>query len=149
MSRAFASSKAKAALARSMVGVSTSHIHTDLIALNLIQKYNDFIFSTVGTGVSVSTKTTTQTISTSDTVVLGDATSGNIVLTLPSPSSCYDSVNLVSMILSISKIDSSTNYVRISPSVTETIGGDAFFDLLYQNEVINLITDGTNWYLHN
>ena len=75
-----------------------------------------------------------------DCRVLCDASSGNITITLPDPSlSKGASYN-------IGKIDSSSNKITINPNNNELILGNSSFELIDSNEVIHLVTDGTNWY---
>ena len=98
-------------------------------------------------GISIKTVTTTHTTALTESILLCDATSAAFTVTLPSPSTCYNGVNLTSLVYTISKIDVSANAVTIATLGAETIGGDASFDLLYINEALELITDGTNWYI--
>ena len=49
--------------------------------------------------------------------------------------------------ISISKIDTTSNIVNILPFGGETIVGDSSVELLEEGEVLNFITNGTNWYL--
>lgn len=126
---------------------AVDHWHTNLTALDYVTKYSNFIFSNYGRGVSVTTKTTNYTATTADSVILCNATGGSMTITLPAASTCYDSSNLASIIYNISKIDSSSNIVTIDGNGSEAICGSATFDLVAQNEVVSLITDGSNWYL--
>lgn len=160
--RNFRQSKAKAALAltnpaNSVLPASAEtriaaleavdHWHTNLTQLDKVGGFSSFNFFSDGRGVSLSTKTANYTLTTQDSVILGDATSGNISITLPDPSLCYSGTYLASVIFDICKIDSSANTVTILPYASETIAGDSSFALAYQNEVLSLVTDGTNWYL--
>lgn len=162
MSRLFRTSKAKAALALTNPANATlpvdaetrisalegdSHTHTSLTALNKINGYGNFIFSGDGIGVSIVTKTGNYTLTTADSVILCNATSGSFTITLPAASTCYDPTNLASIVYNISKIDSSANTVTIDGNGSETIGGELTFDLIAQNEVLTLVTNGSNWYL--
>jgi len=155
-------SKAKAALAQANVANATlppdaeqrisdledvAHWHTNKTALDKVRGFSSFNFFGDGFGVSLATKTANYTLTTQDHTILSDATAGNITLTLPNPTLCYDTVNLASIKYSIAKIDSSAFTVTIAPYATETIGGDSSFVLGYQNEVLSLVTDGTNWYI--
>jgi len=126
---------------------SVKHWHTNLSALDAIRVYNSIVFSTNGFGVTLKSVTTNYTITTSDTVVLCDATTANIVLTLPNPLLCYDGTNFASVKFTVSKIDSSANIVTIVPFAGESINGNVSFDLITQYQSVNLVTDGTNWYL--
>lgn len=162
ISRVFGKSKAKAALALSNPANATlpldaearfqaleaiDHWHTNLTQLDKVVGYGGFSYFNDGTGVTLKTKTANYTLTTFDAVVLCNATSGAITITLPNPSTCYDSTNLASIVYNVSKIDSSANAVTIAPYASETIGGDTSFVLAYQNEVLTLVTNGTNWYI--
>ncbi len=148
ITRAFGRSKAKAALARTNNVVSTP-AEARLLALEAttFTALANGVFYNGGLGAKVRTVTTNYTVNTGDSVILGNATSGNITITLPIPSGSWDSGNSASIVYNISKIDASVNTVTIAPYASETIGGDASFDLEYQNEVLTLVTDGTNWFL--
>lgn len=78
-------------------------------------------------------------------IVLADATSGVINVTLPPPIDCFNGGR--SFKLAIHKIDASTNAVNILPNASELIVNEATQLLLYEGEILNFITDGTNWYL--
>ena len=97
--------------------------------------------------VPVLTKTANYQLLTTDRVLFGDATVGTFSFTLPDPASANP--NGYSVPLSIGKIDSSANVVSILPFASETIGGDATFDLVVQNEILSLVSNGTNWFLQN
>lgn len=79
--------------------------------------------------------------------VLCDATSGAINITLPSPASCFS--NNRSLKIGISKIDTTSNIVTILPSATELIVGEISQSINSEGDILNFITDGTNWYLQN
>lgn len=99
--------------------------------------------------IAVTTKTANYTATLTDRVILCDATSGNITITLPDPATCYNTLYSSSVWFSISKIDTSSNTVTIAPFNTETIAGQSSVDLIYDNEVVSILTDGTNWYLRD
>jgi len=98
-----------------------------------------------GALIPITTKTTNYTVTISDRMILGDATSSVITFTLPQPSTAYSGGG--SIWLSLSKIDNSSNAVVIEPYGSETIAGNSSFSLLTRNEVLSLITDGNNWFL--
>lgn len=125
------------------------HWHENKTALDLVRNYSNFAFFGDGRGLSITSKTANYTINTGDSGIICDATSGNITLTLPSPSTCYDSTNLASIIFDIHKVDSSSNHVIVVPSASETIGGESKIVLTRYNENIELATDGTNWFVRN
>lgn len=78
-------------------------------------------------------------------LILADASSGEVDITLPNPANMID--GNISKSVSITKTDTTTNKVIISPFGTEKIVNDLFQELLLQGEVLNFITDGTNWWL--
>lgn len=80
-------------------------------------------------------------------VVLVNAIGGNINITLPEPSLCFNSNR--SYRIAVNKIDTSTNTVTILPFGSELICGDINQQLLFQSEVLNFITNGTHWYLNS
>lgn len=78
--------------------------------------------------------------------ILCNCTSNDINITLPDPTLSFSSGSR-SKTISINKIDDTVNKVTILPFGGELITGDAFVELLYSSEIVNLITDGTDWYL--
>lgn len=78
-------------------------------------------------------------------LIITDATSGEIEINLPNPINCV--IDQVSYKVGITKKDTSLNYVIILPFASELIVGEAVQQLRYEGEVLNFITDGTNWYL--
>jgi hypothetical protein len=78
-------------------------------------------------------------------LILADCTAGDITITLPTPANLF--TNSRSNSVGISKIDTTANKVTILPNSAELIVGESSIELLYSNEIINLITDGTNWYM--
>lgn len=164
MGRAFGKSKAKAALARVTTVNATlpvdaeqrisalelvDHWHTNKTQLDKVRGYGNFTFFSDGRGLSFIQKDVDYTLTTSTSGIVCDATLGNITLTLPSPSSCFDSVNLASIIYDIHKLDGSVNTVTISPSGTETIAGYDRVVLSRRDENVEIATDGTNWLVRN
>ena len=72
-----------------------------------------------------------------NTVALVDASGGAVTITLPAASSCWG------RIYTIKKTDSSANFVTIAG----TIDGDTNFVLEVEDEVAEVISDGSNWYI--
>lgn len=75
--------------------------------------------------------------------VLADATAGLITVTLPL------AADSESFIIGTTKIDSSANIVRIQRSGSDLIAGETSHDLLFEEEVLNFISDGSAWELVN
>ncbi len=87
----------------------------------------------------VSTKTTTYTLTETDNILLGDATSATFTITLPT------AVGINGRRYTIKKTDSSINFVTVDGDGSETIDGDTSFDLELQDEVIEVVSNGNNW----
>lgn len=88
----------------------------------------------------VSTKTTAYTITLGDDVVLVDATSGAITITLPLVAP------YVGIAYTIKKIDSSANAVTVDGNGAETIDGAATASLAAQWDTVTVVSNGTAWF---
>ncbi|MEA2701756.1 MAG: hypothetical protein QOE22_465 [Candidatus Parcubacteria bacterium] len=87
------------------------------------------------------TKTGNATLTATETVVLADATSGAITLTLPAASATTPK-----QVYFIKKIDAAlANLVTIDPNASETIDGLLTIQLAQRGESVTLQSDGTNW----
>lgn len=91
----------------------------------------------------VITTTSSYTVPSRNYSVFADATSGAIIVTLPL------AVKSKGFIIGTTKIDTSSNTVTIQRSGTDLIAGDTSHDLVVDGEVLNFISDGTNWQLAN
>jgi hypothetical protein len=91
-------------------------------------------------GVAVNIRTSSYTITTTDCVVLGNATSGNITFTLPAASN-------IGMVLMIKKIDSSANTVTITRAGSDTIEEQTSIVLSTQYASRTLVAVGSNLWL--
>jgi hypothetical protein len=104
-----------------------------------------------GGGTSLKNATSVQIISTSKDIALAeqsqtiliDASTQDINITLPNPNNCF--FNNRSYKIGFTRTDLSLNNVNILPFKDETILHEVTQDL-FPKEVINLITDGNNWY---
>ena len=76
-----------------------------------------------------------------DEVILVDASSAAVTITLPSPTKGH--------VLIIKKIDSSANTVtvQVADTTTQTIDGATSQTLSTQWESVTVVSDGTNWYI--
>ena len=97
--------------------------------------------------VLILTKTIDYAALTDSQIILVDATSGDLNITLPSPSSFFSGGK--SKTIGINKIDTTSNTVNILPNTSELIVGETSQTLRRNSDVLNFITDGTNWYLNN
>lgn len=88
--------------------------------------------------LSVSTKTTTYTITSSDDVILADATSGAFTISLPTAVGWTKRITIL-------KIDSSTNAVTVGTTSSQTISGQSTRILAAQFSGVTLVSDNANW----
>lgn len=93
----------------------------------------------VPSNLTVVTKTTTYTATTSDDVILVDSTSGAFTVTL------YAASGNAGAKLTFIKISSDTNAVTIDGNASETINGNTTTTVDTQYEKLTLVCDGTNW----
>lgn len=91
------------------------------------------------TTLAVASKTGAYTATTSDDVLLVDATSGAITITL------YAASGNSGKTIRIKKTDSSFNNVTIDGNSSETIDGATTIKLNIQDEAVTLLCDGSNW----
>lgn len=87
----------------------------------------------------VTTKTADYTIAATDGVILGDATSGSITLTLPTAVGATRSYT-------IKRISTNTNSVTVEGNGTETID-DALNYALLAYESITVVSDNDEWFI--
>jgi hypothetical protein len=76
-----------------------------------------------------------------DKLILVDATSAGVTITLPAAATAGNGFRVA-----IKKIDSSGNAVTIDGNLSETIDGNTTSTLSTQYDTENLISDGTNWH---
>jgi hypothetical protein len=90
---------------------------------------------------NTTSKTANYTIATSDTVVLADATSGSVTITLPTASSASG------YRFFIKRIDNSANSVSVQRQGSDTIDGATSQSLSLQYMSITVVSNGSNWYI--
>lgn len=93
----------------------------------------------IGGPASVKTKTANYNILAGDKLVLGDATSGVITLTLP------DATLVTGNSYELSKIDSSSNAVDIATTSLQSISGSGSYVLAEQWQFMVVRSNGSNW----
>lgn len=98
----------------------------------------DFLESAYGSR-QVDSVSTNTTLTSSHDVVLVDATSGGITITLPT------AVGVKGQRHTIKKIDSSVNAITIATTSSQTIDGATKAMLLAQYDAIEIISDNANW----
>lgn len=91
--------------------------------------------------LNVDTYTNSTTLDLANKVVLCDATSNTITITLPLASLRTGAEYY------IKKIDSSANEVSVSRSGSDTIDGDATRDLSFEWDAIHIVSDGSDWFI--
>lgn len=89
--------------------------------------------------LTVTTKTTTYTATTTDGVILADTSGGAWTLSL------YTAVGNTGRILYVKKTTSDFSALTIDPNGAETVDGDATTSLNTQWEEVTLVSDGSNW----
>lgn len=88
--------------------------------------------------VGVSSVSSSRDITGSDYILLVDASSGDVTLTLPAASL------IKGRMLEVKKIDSTVNKVIIDAAGSDVIDGDATLELLYQDEAVPIVSDGVS-----
>jgi len=88
---------------------------------------------------AVKSVTANYTATASDRVILCDATSNSITVSLPSAS------GITGRVYTIKRIDGSTNTVTIDPNGSETIDGASTYSLGSQWDFVTIVSDGSNW----
>lgn len=101
-------------------------------------------FNTLGQLVNttaITNGTTAITETSRDKLLLCDASSGNVTLTLLAAATAGDGFNL-----KIKKTDSSTGTVTIDANASETIDGSLTLVLSSYNQTIEIYSNGTSWF---
>ena len=94
-----------------------------------------------GTIKSITNTDSPYTVTYKDSVVLADATGGNITVATPAASTCTGRV------WTVKKTDASANTVTIDPNGAETIDGAATRLLAIQYTAVMFVSNGTNWFV--
>lgn len=90
---------------------------------------------------TTNTQTTSYTVTSADTVVFADATSGNVTITLPAAS------GLAGYRFYVKRIDGSAHTVTIARSGSDTIDGMTSFTLDLQYTAFGVVSNGSAWYI--
>lgn len=97
-----------------------------------------------GLRLGISTKTANYTLSTTtDNTIRMDATTGNLVATLPSASGSF--VTTAGAVFTIKKIDVSANTVTVDANASELIDGQLTYVLSAQYSFVRLQSNGVSW----
>jgi len=95
-------------------------------------------WGSVNSAFPTNTQTSNYTILTSDMVILADATSGNLTMTLPTAVGTTNGYT-------VKKIDSSSNTVTIATTSSQTIDGGSTAVIRVQYASISVVSNGSNW----
>jgi hypothetical protein len=79
--------------------------------------------------------------------VLVNAATGEADIKMPNPADCFE--NNRSLRIAVSKIDTTANLVNILPFGAELIVGETSQSINCEGDILNFITNGTNWYLQS
>lgn len=82
-----------------------------------------------------------QTLDSGDGVVLADASSSSMTITLP------PALDFEGREFTIKKIDSSSNNVTLDGSGTERVEGSSTYDITGQYDSVTVISDGNEWWI--
>ena len=85
--------------------------------------------------------TSAQTLTNQNFLVILNASSGSITVTLPA------AVNNKNRIYTIKKIDSSGNKVTVDANSNEKIDGETTVDLGLQYDFVTIVSDGDEWFI--
>jgi hypothetical protein len=90
---------------------------------------------------ALATKTANYTLTATDSIILANAASGAVALTLPTAVGCAGRV------YTLKKIDSSANAVTVATSASQTIDGASSQALAAQWNLVRVASDGSNWFI--
>jgi hypothetical protein len=91
--------------------------------------------------------TTSYVASSSNSLIIADATGGNVNITLPVASSLIDITYGTSKIFYVKKADVSSNLVRILATGSDTIEGASILTLSSPLQSVLLAPDGNDWFI--
>lgn len=94
-----------------------------------------------GISLNIVTKTSNYNATSSDHVIIGNATSASFTITLP------PTLRGKGIIYHIKKIDSSGNTITLDGNASETIDGETTKVISVQYDNVMLISDGSNWHI--
>lgn len=88
-------------------------------------------------------KSTTYSITATDTNITGDCTSGAFTVTLPT------AVGVTGQTYTVTKVDSSANALTIGTTSSQTIAGQTTYKIYNQYQSVTVYSDGSNWQVAN
>lgn len=90
--------------------------------------------------MGVRTITVSDAVRSNDTLIIADATAGDIVVSLP-PAATKQGLEVI-----VKKISDPPRVVTVQASGSEEIDGAASSDITVKNSAIHLVSDGTAWW---
>lgn len=134
---------------RVVIGGSSRRITLD----NLISASEDAIYDlgfqkNTAVNRSVTTVTSNYVATVADSIILVDASSNDVIITLPTMLTMWDAADSVTKVITIKKIDQSTTYnVTINPDDGENIDNTNNVILSGSDEPsVTVLVDGTNYW---
>lgn len=124
---------ASATVARQGIGSDGQFLQADSTQTNGLK------WASANNNLSVTSKTTTYTVTTSDDVILCSTSGGAWTLTLPT------AVGNSGKAFRIVKTEASTNLLTVDGDGSETINGAANRKMVTIGEAITIVSDGANW----
>jgi trimeric autotransporter adhesin len=97
--------------------------------------------SNIAIGGAITTKNANYTATSSDETILGNASTGNITITMPT------AVGITGKTYIIKKVDSSANVVIVATTSSQTIDGIVTRNIVNQYDSMQIQTDGANWFI--
>jgi hypothetical protein len=108
---------------------------------------NSLAIKDTASGVRVKSITGNYTALWSDTVLLVNATGGNITITLPDSALVASTKDEMGKLFYIKKVDASANTVTIDGYSAQTIDGAATYVINTQYDSVTIVSDGSNYHI--
>jgi hypothetical protein len=108
---------------------------------------NSLAIKDTGSAVRVKSITGNYTAAWSDTVLLVNATVGNITITLPDSGFVASPKDEMGKLFYIKKVDASANTVTIDGYSAQTIDGAATYVINTQYDSVTIVSDGSNYHI--
>ena len=108
---------------------------------------NNLPIKDTASAVRVKSITANYTTDWYDTILLVNATGGNITITLPDSGLVASTKDEMGKIFYIKKVDASANTVTVDGYSTQTIDGATTKVLTTQYDSISIVSDGSNWHI--
>ncbi len=129
------------------VGQLAQHITSSVVNLNLTNisgsdaKFTSISGTLNGLVTNVTTVASSTSVGSNNHIILINAASGAITLTLP------DASTVTNREFKFKKIDSTANIITISGSSSQTIDGELDKEITTQYEAFIVVSNGSNWFV--